>query len=134
MWARMAVCFGVFGLFAVEARAVSLSLVKTNITMPAGRTFQMPLTGSDPDGLPLKFSARVSNQKALKTAMAPSSNRSLVFNVSGVDANNQPFTGNLVLQLFEDLTPHTTARIIDLVNSNFYNGLIFQAIPISVRG
>ena len=128
MWARMAVCFGVFGLFAVEARAVSLSLVKTNITMPAGRTFQMPLTGSDPDGLPLKFSARVSNQKALKTAMAPSSNRSLVFNVSGVDANNQPFTGNLVLQLFEDLTPHTTARIIDLVNSNFYNGLIFQRV------
>jgi len=61
-------------------------------------------------------------------AFASSSNRSLLINVSGVDSNNNPFTGNLVLQLFEDLTPLTTARIIDLVNSNFYNGLIFQRV------
>jgi cyclophilin family peptidyl-prolyl cis-trans isomerase len=125
VWARAAICLGVFVLFAAEARAVSLSLVTNNISMPSGRTFQMPLTGSDPDGLPLKYSATVSNKKGVTAALAPSSNRSLVLNVSGVNSNNQAFTGNVVLQLFEDLTPHTTARIIDLVNSNFYNGLLF---------
>src|ERR1017187_1021437 len=127
LWARVAVCFGVFVLFAVEARAVSLALEMTNITTYAGQTFQMPLTASDPDGQPLKFSATVSNKKITAT-IAPSSNRSLLLNVTGVDASNQLFTGDLQLQLFEDLVPHTTARIIDLVNSNFYNGLLFQRV------
>ena len=125
LWARVAVCFV---LFAVEARAVSLTLVTNNITMPRGQAFQMPLTGSDPDGQPLRFSAKVSNKKGVTAAIAPSTNPSLVFNVSGVDSNGDAFTGNLVLQLFADLTPHTTARIIDLVNSNFYNGLIFHRV------
>jgi large repetitive protein len=128
-----AVCFCGLVLFAVEARAVSLTLQMTNITTFAGQTFQMPLTASDPDGKPLKFSAKisdatVSNRTALTFAIAPRSNRSLVMNVSGVDVNNQPFTGDLQLQLFEDLVPHTTARIIDLVNSNFYNGLLFGRV------
>jgi cyclophilin family peptidyl-prolyl cis-trans isomerase len=87
----------------------------------------MPITASDPDGLPLKFAATVSNKK-LTAVFAPKSNRSLLINVSGVGSNNNPFSGNLVLQLFEDLTPLTTARIIDLVNSNFYDGLLFQRV------
>ena len=128
LWARVAICLGGLVLFAAEARAVSLTLEMTNITTYAGQTFQMPLTASDPDGQPLKFSATVSNKKAVTATIAPRSNRSLVMNVSGVDASNQLFTGNLQLQLFEDLVPHTTARIIDLVNSNFYNGLLFQRV------
>lgn len=126
--ARTAVCLCGLVLFAVEARAVSLTLVVTNITMPSGRTFQMPLSGFDPDGQPLRFSATVSNKKALTVAFAPSTNPSMVLNVSGVDATNGAFTGNLVLQLFQDLTPLTVGRISDLVNSNFYNGLLFQRV------
>ncbi|HXI84921.1 MAG TPA: peptidylprolyl isomerase [Verrucomicrobiae bacterium] len=106
---------------------MSLTLVVTNITMPRGQTFQMPLTGSDPDGQPLRFSATV-DKKGVTAAIAPSSNPSLVLNVSGVDGNGDPFTGDLRLQLFADLTPKTTGRIIDLVNSNFYNGLIFHRV------
>ncbi len=115
------------GLVAEPARAVTITLWTNNVVMGEGRTFQMPITASDPDGQPLKFDAKVSNKK-LKAVFAPSSNRSLLINVSGVDSNNNPFTSNLVLQLFEDLTPLTTARIIDLVNSNFYNGLLFQRV------
>jgi cyclophilin family peptidyl-prolyl cis-trans isomerase len=126
--ARPAVLLGGLVLFAMEARAVSLTLVVTNITMPSGRTFQMPLSGFDPDGQPLRFSATVSNKKAVTAAFAPSTNPSLVLNVSGVDSNNQAFTGNIALQLFKDLTPLTTARISDLVNSNFYNGLLFYRV------
>ena len=87
----------------------------------------MPITASDPDGQPLHFAATVSNKK-VTAVFAPSSNRSLLINVSGVDATNGVFTGNLVPQLFEDLTPLTTARIIDLVNTNFYDGLIFHRV------
>ncbi len=87
----------------------------------------MPITASDPDGNPLKFEVKVSNKK-LQAEFAPNSNRSLLISVSGVDSNNNPFTGSMVAQLFEDLTPLTTARIIDLVDSNFYNGLLFQRV------
>ena len=113
--------------FAVSARAVSLTLWTNNIVMPANRTFQMPITASDPDGQPLHFAATVSTKK-LGAVFAPRSNRSLLINVSGVDATNGAFTGDLVLQLFEDLTPLTTARIVDLVNSNFYDGLLFHRV------
>lgn len=127
MLARTALCICVFVLFVAEARAVELTLVRTNVTMPSGRTFQMPITASDPDGQPLHFAATVSNKK-VTAVFAPSSNRSLLINVSGVDSTNGAFTGTMVLQLFEDLTPLTTARIIDLVNSNFYDGLIFHRV------
>ena len=126
MLARTALCICVFVLFVAEAGAVELTLARTNVTMPSGQTFQMPITASDPDGQPLHFAATVSNKK-VTAVFAPSSNRSLLINVSG-DATNGAFTGTMVLQLFEDLTPLTTARIIDLVNSNFYNGLLFQRV------
>ena len=35
------------------------------------------------------------------------------------------FSGDLILHLFEDLAPTTTARIEDLVNQGYYNGLDF---------
>jgi cyclophilin family peptidyl-prolyl cis-trans isomerase len=141
--ARTALCVAWFVLFSESARAVELSLWTNNITMPSGRTFQMPLTGFDIDGQPLRFAAVVSRgtpatvpftspkdnaKNQVTAAIAPPTNRSLLLNVSGVDATNGNFTGDLVLQLFEDLTPRTTARIIDLVNSNFYDGLTFHRV------
>jgi cyclophilin family peptidyl-prolyl cis-trans isomerase len=126
--AHTVICVGALVVLAAPAGgAVSLTLWTNNIAMPENRTFQLPITASDPDGQPLHFAATVSSKK-VAAVFAPSSNRSLLIKVSGVDSNNNPFTGNLVLQLFEDLTPLTTARIIDLVNSNFYNGLLFQRV------
>ena len=125
VWAAICACG--LAVLAEPAGAVTIALWTNNIVMPNNQTFQMPITASDPDGQPLKFGVTVSNKK-LTAVFAPSTNRSVVINVSGVDSNNNPFTSNLVLQLFEDLTPLTTARIIDLVNSNFYNGLLFQRV------
>jgi len=119
-------CLG--AVVAIPARAVEFDLARTSITMPTDRTFQMPLTASDPSGGPLTFSVVSIKPKVLLGTISPSSNRSLVLNVSGVDSNNTPFTGTLVLQLYEDLMPLTTARIITLVNSNFYNGLTFYRV------
>src|SRR5579859_1960651 len=125
--ARKGASIFAFAMMAAQARAVTITLWTNSIVMPQGRTFQMPITASDTNGQPLKFAAKVSS-KSVTAAFAPNSNRSLLINVSGVDATNGAFTGDLVLQLFEDLTPLTTARIIDLVNSNFYNGLLFQRV------
>ncbi len=123
-----ALIIGVFVALALDVDAVELILVRTNVTMSSGRTFQMPITASDPDGQPLRFGVTVNKRSAMKAVYAPRSNRSLRLDVSGVNASNDPLTGEIVLQLFEDLTPLTTARIIDLVTSNFYNGLTFHRV------
>ena len=47
------------------------------------------------------------------------------FNVSGTNGNGSSFTGDITIQLFGTLAPNTVARIEDLVNSSFYNGLDF---------
>ncbi|HTS18236.1 MAG TPA: peptidylprolyl isomerase [Verrucomicrobiae bacterium] len=123
----MTLCASGLLLLSGPARAVTLTLWTNNIVMPENRTFQMPITASDPDGQPLRFAVATSNKK-LTGAFASRSNPSMVINVSGVDSDNNPFTGDLVAQLFEDLAPTTTARIVTLVNSNFYDGLLFQRV------
>jgi len=121
------ICLSALG--TIPVRAIQLDLVTNNVTMPSGRTFQMPLNGSDAGGGPLKYSVSIKN-KSLTGTIAPASNRSVDFNVSGVDATNGPFTGDLILQLYEDLTTNTTAHIINLVNSGLYNGLtIYRVVP-----
>jgi cyclophilin family peptidyl-prolyl cis-trans isomerase len=121
------ICLG--ALWTIPVRAIQLDLVTNNVTMPSGRTFQMPLNGSDAGGGPLKYSVSIKN-KSVTGTIAPATNRSVDFNVSGVDATNGPFTGDLILQLYEDLTTNTTAHIINLVNSNVYNGLtIYRVVP-----
>ena len=116
------------GLLTTEVRAVTLTLATNSIVIPSeGQTFQMPLSGSDPDGQPLTFSAKT-NAKQLRTTFAPRSNRSVVMNVSGVDANTNAFTGDIQMQLFEDLTPMTAERFINRTSTNFYDGLIFHRV------
>lgn len=126
--AHTALCVGGFVLFTASVRAVTISLWTNSIAMPAGRTFQMPITASDADGQPLRFGVAVSKKNTVTGRFAPPSNPSLVINVSGVDSNNDPFTGDMVLQLFEDFTPLTTAHIVGTVNSNFYNGQLFARV------
>jgi cyclophilin family peptidyl-prolyl cis-trans isomerase len=115
-------------VLALPAGAVEISLAYTNIAMPAGRTFQMPITASDPSGAPLKFKVVSIKPSKLLAQFAPASNRSLVLNVSGLDYLGAPFGGDLVLQLFDDLTSNTTSRIAELVTSGFYNGLTFHRV------
>jgi cyclophilin family peptidyl-prolyl cis-trans isomerase len=125
---RKGVLMLAFIMGAAQVRAVTITLWTNAISMPEGRTFQMPITASDPDGQPLRFGMAVSKKKTVTGTFAPASNPSLVLNVSGVDSNDNPFTGDMVLQLFQDLTPLTTARMIAAVNSNVFNGQLFQRV------
>lgn len=126
--ARVACFVCLFCWLAVNLAAVELTLVTTNVTMPSNRTFQMPLTGSDPLGSPLTFSVVSISDIHVTGSIAPGGNRSLALNISGVDATNGPFSGDLVLQLYEDIVPLTTARIIQLTETNFYDGLTFHRV------
>jgi cyclophilin family peptidyl-prolyl cis-trans isomerase len=75
---------------------------------------------------PVSFHVNSSDPNVTATVLT--GGRSLDLNVSGVDSSNNPFTGDIVLRLFENLSPVTTSRIIQLAQSGFYNGLIFHRV------
>ena len=55
----------------------------------------------------------------------------LLISTNGIatySTNSSTATGDLMLELFEHLTPKTTARIISLANSHFYDGLTFHRV------
>lgn len=117
---------------ALENRLVPANTAPTlapiaNVTVPAGQTFQLPLDGNDVDGDSITYSFTSSNSN-VTAALAPGSNHFIKINVTGVDSSSNPFTGDIVFELFDDLAPITTARIMDLVNSDFYDSLTFHRI------
>ena len=109
------------------AAAGGPTLSVRDISMPAGRTFTQPLDGADPQGAPLSFSI-VSISDGHLGASLTNGNRSLRLAMSGKDGTGSNVTGDVVLELFEDLTPLTTGRIIQLVNSGYYDGLTFHRV------
>gem|GEM_PF-954150 len=126
-WTTGLVLLTTMVLSATAALAAGPTLAVRDIVMPAGRTFTQPLDGADPQGLPLTFSV-VSSSDANVVGTLTNCNRSLRLTVSGVDGGGTNFTGDLILELFENLVPKTAARIIQLANSGFYNGLIFHRV------
>lgn len=108
---------------------LALTVTLGNITAPpvlVGKHTYVPLEAIDTNGLPLTYSVTSANSSI--QAGIISTGRLLVLNVSGKDSTGANFSGDLVLKLFEDKAPKTTARIIELVNSGFYNGLIFHRV------
>lgn len=97
--------------------APSLAAI-SDITMTAGVPMYVALNGTDTDGDTLSFSATSSN--GALTGSVPAGNRSMKISVTGY--------GDMTFELFENLAPRTTARIIALANSGFYNGLTFHRI------
>lgn len=70
----------------------------------------------------------VTTDNANVAATVLSGGRSVRFDVSGVDASNAPFSGSVTIRLFEDVAPLLTQRVIDLINSGFYNGKEFHRV------
>src|SRR5438477_1693092 len=91
----------------------------TPLNVPVNKTLFVPITATDTDGNPL-------------TSTATSSNASVVVTVRN---NPHPYLkvsvagfGDMVFQLFDDLTPRTVAIISGLVKSEFYNNLTFHRV------
>src|SRR5207244_1656869 len=73
----------------------------------------------------ISYSVSVNNSNVTAT-LAPVTNRSIKIDI---DLNNDGTAdGTLTLQLFDDLTRFTTDRIVELINSNFYDNLTFHRV------
>ena len=53
---------------------------------------------------------------------------SVRFDVTGTDSNGVAFSGSMTVLLFTDSAPNAAQRIIDLVNSGYYNGKLFPRV------
>lgn len=100
--------------------------VLTNANFIGGQDLYVALPGSDSGGGAVTYTASSSNANVSATIV--SGGRSIKMTVSGKDVNGVDFSGELTFRLFEDAAPITTARIIDLVQQGFYNGLSFHRI------
>ena len=89
-----------------------------DVTLLSGSPLHIPLNGSDADNQLLTFSASSSNSDV--TTYVPEGNRSIEIDV-------QDF-GVMTFELFEDKAPRATEQIIELAQSNFYDGSTFHRV------
>ncbi|WP_162273256.1 peptidylprolyl isomerase [Rubripirellula obstinata] len=88
-------------------------------TVEVGSPLHLPIDGFDADGGPLTVSVEVSNPEAV-TAEVITGNRSLRLDVASF--------GTMIFELYEGRAPRPTARIIELTEAGFYDGIIFHRI------
>jgi len=93
------------------------------IELLSGSPLHIPLDALDTDGDTLTFTATSSNPSV--TTYIPEGNRSMKIAVRSDDG---AIDGDMILELYEDLVPRVTSRIIELAESGFYDGVIFHRV------
>lgn len=106
--------------------AASISQVPTTQTFTFGSDSYIGVEGQSSTNSAITYTATSSSADIVVETVT--TGRSLRLNVSGKDGTNTDFNGDIVLRLFEDKAPATTARIIQLAQSGFYNGLLFHRV------
>ncbi|HUT12744.1 MAG TPA: peptidylprolyl isomerase [Thermoguttaceae bacterium] len=96
-----------------------LGQLPAEVTVLAGAPLHVALDGFDADGDDLTYTATVQGNNDLQTFI-PQGNRNLRISVAGF--------GDMLFELFEGRAPDATARIIELAESGFYDGLIFHRV------
>jgi cyclophilin family peptidyl-prolyl cis-trans isomerase len=109
------------GFDPLESRALLTASLASiaNITAPAGLGFQVPLNGAGGGATSQSYTVTSSNPDVKATV---ATGDFLTINVTHTSSgpSDPAFTGNLVFQLFGDLTPNTVKSIENLVTSGFY--------------
>lgn len=90
----------------------------SQVTLYAGTSLHIALDGHDTEGDALTYSVSASN--SLLSANVLQGNHSLKMSVQGY--------GDMIFELFEQEAPRTTARIMELAEQGFYDGLTFHRI------
>lgn len=90
----------------------------SDVTLLSGSPLHIPLNGSDADNQELTFSASSSNADV--TTYVPEGNRSIEIDVQNF--------GVMTFELYEDKAPRATEQIIELAQSNFYDGSTFHRV------
>lgn len=98
------------------------------VNVPAYLGYQVALNGSAA-GAPETFTATSSNPN-IKVSVAQGHFITLHVTHTAAPgaANDVPFSGNIVFQLFGDLTPNTAKQIESFVTQGFYNGKVFHRV------
>src|SRR5947209_15732875 len=92
--------------------------------VPVGKTIFIPVTGTSSTNSAINYS--VSSNNGNVTATIHPGTTYLDLKVTSPAPNN--ISGDMIFQLFGDLTPQTVQTISGLVNQGFYNGLIFHRV------
>ena len=90
-----------------------------NLTVQIGSPLHIPIDAYDPNGGPLTVTVEVGNPNLLE-AVVLNGNQSIRIDMNGY--------GDMVFELFEQRAPTAAGRVIDLANSNFYDGIIFHRV------
>lgn len=90
-----------------------------DVVLYGGAPLHVALDGYDADGDALTYEITI-DDPSLVQGTVPSGNRSLKIVVENF--------GAMTFELFEDLVPNTTSRIIELAQDDFYDGLTFHRI------
>ncbi len=98
-----------------------------NVQQPGGKDVLVPLTSVDSSGLPVSYTFSSSDPNVGLSLVSPGT-PSLELSIAGTDNTGTPYSGTLILKLFDSLTPQSTARIEELVNEGFYNGTTFSRV------
>ena len=99
--------------------APTLGELPLEVTVLAGAPLHLPLDGFDSDGDTLSYTAEITGNNDLETFI-PEGNRNLRISVESF--------GDMLFELFEGRAPDVTARIVELAESDFYDGLTFHRI------
>lgn len=101
----------------------TLAALPSGLTMRAGAPIHIALDGYDQDGDALYYTVSSTNPSIVASIPkqdSPNSNRSMRITVQGY--------GEMVFELFEGRAPNTTARIIEIVESGWYDSREFHRI------
>lgn len=98
----------------LAAPSISISDV---VTVPAGKTLQVPVAGTDANGHALSYSVRAGS--GVSAGFRSADNTWLELKTS---------KGTMRFQLFDDLAPNTVRKIRGLVEAGYYNGLNFHQL------
>ena len=90
-----------------------------DVSVPAGKPRIVPITASDADGNPLRYTVSTGDGAQVTTTLH-TANPFLKLNVQGY--------GVLQFELLRDLAPSTVDTLVGLVNRGFYNGLTFHRV------
>ena len=103
---------------AIPMSAAPCVLPLPDVNLLAGSPLVVALDGYDPNGGPLTYTVTSDNPSVVPTLFT--GNRSVRFNVLG--------HGDMVFELFETRAERPASRVIELAESDFYDGLTFHRI------